>query len=76
MQETCLDASPMSTECRPDKLIFDGSGEQTGKNTDFMKNMRRYDINHHDITRIMRKAPPYASFARRSGFVLCFTRKS
>jgi hypothetical protein len=33
----------------PDKLIFDGSGEQTRKNTDFMKNTRRYDIKHHVI---------------------------
>ena len=33
----------------PDKLIFDGSGEQTRKNTDFMKNIRRYDIKHHVI---------------------------
>ena len=30
----------------PDKLIFDGSKEQGGKNTTFMKQIRRNDINY------------------------------
>ena len=33
----------------PDRLIFDGSGEQTGKNTEFMKQIRKNDIDYHVI---------------------------
>jgi hypothetical protein len=32
---------------RPEKLTFDGSAEQCGKRTEFMKNVRKYSINHH-----------------------------
>ena len=32
---------------RPEKLTFDGSREQCGKKTEFMKNVRKYDINYH-----------------------------
>ena len=31
----------------PEKLTFDGSKEQTGKNTEFMKQVRRHDIDYH-----------------------------
>ena len=33
----------------PDKLTFDGSKEQTGKGTEFMRQIRRNDINFHVI---------------------------
>ena len=32
---------------RPEHLTYDGSGEQCGKKTEFMKNIRKYSINHH-----------------------------
>jgi hypothetical protein len=32
---------------RPEKLTFDGSREQCGKKTEFMKNVRKYDIDYH-----------------------------
>jgi Reverse transcriptase (RNA-dependent DNA polymerase) len=32
---------------RPEKLTFDGSREQCGKKTEFMKNIRKYDIDYH-----------------------------
>ena len=32
---------------RPEKLTFDGSREQCGKKTEFMKNVRKYDIKYH-----------------------------
>ena len=31
----------------PEKLTFDGSKEQTQRNTTFMKQIRQYNINHH-----------------------------
>ena len=31
----------------PDHLTFDGSGEQTGKNTEFMKQIRKHNITSH-----------------------------
>ena len=31
---------------RPEHLTFDGSGEQTGKKTEFMKNIRKYSIDY------------------------------
>ena len=31
----------------PDHLTFDGSGEQNGKNTTFMKQIRKHNIDHH-----------------------------
>ena len=31
----------------PEDLTFDGSKEQNGKNTEFMKQVRRHDINFH-----------------------------
>ena len=34
---------------RPEKLTFDGSGEQCGRKTEFMKNVRKYSISHHVI---------------------------
>jgi hypothetical protein len=33
----------------PDKLTFDGSKEQNGKNTEFMKQIRKNDIDYHTI---------------------------
>ena len=33
----------------PEKLTVDGSKEQTGKNTQFMKQVRKHDINYHII---------------------------
>jgi Reverse transcriptase (RNA-dependent DNA polymerase) len=32
---------------RPERLTFDGSREQCGKKTEFMKNVRKYDIDYH-----------------------------
>ena len=32
---------------RPEHLTFDGSQEQCGKKTEFMKNIRKYAIDHH-----------------------------
>lgn len=32
---------------RPEKLTYDGSQEQCGKKTEFMKNVRKYSIDHH-----------------------------
>jgi hypothetical protein len=32
---------------RPEHLTFDGSQEQCGRKTEFMKNVRKYAINHH-----------------------------
>jgi hypothetical protein len=32
---------------RPEKLTFDGSREQYGKKTEFMKNVRKYSVDHH-----------------------------
>ena len=31
---------------RPEKLTFDGSQEQSGKMTEFMKNIRKYTIDY------------------------------
>ena len=31
----------------PESLTFDGSKEQCGKNTEFMKQIRKNDIKHH-----------------------------
>ena len=43
----------LSTFCKtfgvPDRLIFDGSREQNGKNTKFMKTIRKYGMDHHTI---------------------------
>ena len=33
----------------PDRLISDGSKEQTGKHTEFVKQVRKHDIDHHVI---------------------------
>lgn len=32
---------------RPEKLTFDGSREQCGKKTEFMKNVRKYSVDYH-----------------------------
>ena len=32
---------------RPERLTFDGSHEQCGKKTEFMKNVRQYSIDYH-----------------------------
>jgi hypothetical protein len=32
---------------RPERLTFDGSKEQCGRNTEFIKNVRKYSINFH-----------------------------
>ena len=32
---------------RPESLTFDGSREQCGSKTEFMKNIRKYSINYH-----------------------------
>ena len=32
---------------RPEKLTFDGSAEQCGKKTEFMKNVRKYSVDYH-----------------------------
>ena len=32
---------------RPEKLTYDGSQEQCGRKTEFMKNVKKYSINHH-----------------------------
>ena len=32
---------------RPEKLTFDGSQEQCGRKTEFMKNIRKYCVSHH-----------------------------
>ena len=41
----------LRTFCRefgvPDNLTFDGPGEQTGKNTTFMKYIKEHDIDYH-----------------------------
>ena len=31
----------------PDKMIYDGSGEQTGRKTEFQRLMRKYEIKGH-----------------------------
>ena len=43
----------------PARLIFDGSGEQTGVNTDFQKNSRRLHIN-------WRLTEPYSLWQNRA----------
>ena len=34
---------------RPEHLVFDGSQEQCGKKTEFMKNVRKYAIDHQEV---------------------------
>jgi hypothetical protein len=44
---------------RPERLTFDGSSEQCGTKTEFMKNVRKYSINSH----ITDPERPYHNFA-------------